>query len=95
MLILNGLNMFLLLKIFLCKLSVYTLGSRIPAHLIFLNWGRFLKSLETTVLEPHRNVLVNISHTSCACNGDHVGVLIKTGSIQKEKMMAQTTIRNF
>ena len=47
------------------------------------------------MLEPHRNVLVNISLTSCACNGDHVGVLVKTGSIQQEKMMTQTTIRNF
>ena len=34
-LILNCWNMFLLLKIFLCKLSVHTLGSRILAYLIF------------------------------------------------------------
>ena len=46
------------------------------------------------LLEPQRNVLVNISHSSCTCNGDHIGLLIKTGSIQKERMMTQTTIRN-
>ena len=37
------------------------------------------------LLEPQRNVLVNISHSSCTCNGDRVGLLIKTGSIQKKK----------
>ena len=47
------------------------------------------------LLEPQRNVLVNISHSSCACAGDHAGLLIKTGSIQEEKMMTQTIIRNF
>ena len=47
------------------------------------------------LLEPQRNVLVNISHSSCTCNGDYVGVLIKTGSIQNERMMTQTIIRNF
>ena len=47
------------------------------------------------VLEQQQNVLVNISPSSCTCNGDHVGQLIKTRSIQKEKMMTQTTIRNF
>ena len=31
----------------------------------------------------------------CACTGDHVGLLIKSGSIQKEGTMTQTTIRNF
>ena len=46
------------------------------------------------LLEPQLNVLVNISHSTCACNGDYVGVLIKTGSIQKERTMTQTTIRN-
>ena len=47
------------------------------------------------LLEPQRNILVNISHSFCTCNGDHVGLLIKTGSIQKERMMTQTAIRNF
>ena len=47
------------------------------------------------LLEPQRNVLVNISHSSCTCNGDHVGLLFKTGSIQKERTMTQTTIRTF
>ena len=52
MLILSYWNMFLLLfKTFLCKLFVHTLGSRVPAYLIFFfNWGRFLKSLGTTDL---------------------------------------------
>ena len=45
--------------------------------------------------EPQQNVLVNISHSSCACTGDHGGALIKTGSIQKETMMTQTIICNF
>ena len=39
--------------------------------------------------------LVNISHSSCTSNNDHVGLSIKTGSIQKERTMTQTTIRNF
>ena len=47
------------------------------------------------LLEPQRNALVNISHSSCTCNGDHVGLLIKTGSIQKQRTMTQTTICNF
>ena len=33
------------------------------------------------LLELQQSVLVNISHSSCTCNGDHVGLLIKTGSI--------------
>ena len=40
-------------------------------------------------------MLVNISHSSWTCNGDHVGLLMKTGNIQKERTMTQTTIRNF
>ena len=47
------------------------------------------------MLEPQQDVLVDISHSSCTYNGDHVGLLIKTGSIQKERTMTQTTIRNF
>ena len=47
------------------------------------------------MLEPQRNVLLNISRSSCTCNGDDVGLSIKTGSIQKERTMIQTTIRNF
>ena len=39
--------------------------------------------------------MVNISHSSCTCNGDRVGLLIKTKSIQKERMMSQTIIRTF
>ena len=35
--------------------------------------------------EPQRNVLLNISHSSCTCNDDHVGLLIKTERIQIEK----------
>ena len=45
-------------------------------------------------LEPQLNVFVNISHSSCTCNGNDVGLLIKTKSIEK-RMMTQTTIRNF
>ena len=45
--------------------------------------------------EPQRNVLLNTSPSSCTCNGDHAGLLIKTGSIQKQRTMTQTTIRNF
>ena len=37
------------------------------------------------LLEPQRNVLVKISHSSCTCNGDHVGLLIKTGSFIKKE----------
>ena len=37
--------------------------------------------------------LVNINHSSCTCNGDHAGLLIKTESIRKEKMMSRTIIR--
>ena len=37
--------------------------------------------------------LVNISHSSCTCNGNHLGLSIKTESIQKEKMILQTIIR--
>ena len=37
------------------------------------------------MLEPERNVLLNISHTSSTCNGDHVGLFMKTKSIQKKK----------
>ena len=47
------------------------------------------------LLEQQRNVLVNMSHRSCICNGDHFGLLMKTGSIQKAETMTQTTIRNF
>ena len=47
------------------------------------------------LFEPQRNVLLNISHSSCKSNSDHVVLSIKTGSIQKEKMMTQTNIRNF
>ena len=47
------------------------------------------------LLEQQRNVLVSISCSSCVCNGGDVGLLIKTGSIQKGRMMTQTTIRNF
>ena len=47
------------------------------------------------MLEPQQNDLLNISHSSCTCNGDHVGLLIKAGSIQKQRTMTQTTIRNF
>ena len=43
------------------------------------------------LLEPKRNVLVYISHRFCTCHGDHVNLLIKTGSIQKQRMMTQTT----
>ena len=46
-------------------------------------------------MKANPNVLVNISHSSCACNGDHVGLLIETGSIQKERTVTQTTIHNF
>ena len=45
--------------------------------------------------EQQRNVLVNISRSFCACTGDHVGLLIKNESIQKKRMMTQTTIHNF
>ena len=31
---------------------------------------------------------VSKSHSSCTCNGNHVGLLIKTGSIGKERMMS-------
>ena len=31
-----------------------------------------------------KKCLCKYSHSSCTCNGDHVGLLIKTGSIQKE-----------
>ena len=47
------------------------------------------------LLQQQRNVLVNISHSSCTCNGNHVGLLIKTGNIENERMMTQTTICNF
>ena len=47
------------------------------------------------LLEQQRNVLLNISHSFCTCNGNHLGQFRKTGSIQKERMMTQTTIRNF
>ena len=47
------------------------------------------------MLEQQQNVLVNISHSSCTCDGDYVGLLIKTGSIQKERTMTQITICNF
>ena len=47
------------------------------------------------MLEPQQIVLLNISHSSCACNGDHVVLLMKTVSIQKEKTMTQTIIGNF
>ena len=47
------------------------------------------------MLEPQRNALLNISRSSCTCNGDHVGLLIKTESIQKERIMTLTTTRDF
>ena len=47
------------------------------------------------LLEPLQNILINTSYGSCTCNGGHVGLFIKTGSIQKERKMTQTTIRNF
>ena len=47
------------------------------------------------LLELLQNVSVNISCSSCTCNGDHVDLLIKAGSIQIERMMAQTTTRDF
>ena len=47
------------------------------------------------MLEPQRKGLLNISHSSCTFNGDHFGLLIKTGSIYKERTMTQTNIRNF
>ena len=47
------------------------------------------------LVEPQRNVVVNISDISCACNDDHVGLLIKTGSIQEERTITQTIISNF
>ena len=47
------------------------------------------------LLEPQRNILVNVSHSSCTCNGDHVDLLMKTGSIQKERTMTHTAIRDF
>ena len=46
-------------------------------------------------LEPQRSVLVNISHRFCTCNGDPVGLLTKTASTQKERIMTQTSICNF
>ena len=54
-----------------------------------------LKSLGTPVLEPQQNVLLNISHSSRTSNGGHVRLLMNTGSIQKQRTMTQTTIRNF
>ena len=45
------------------------------------------------MLEPQRNVLLNISHSSC--NGDRVGLLKKIRSIQNERTMTQSTICNF
>ena len=45
--------------------------------------------------EQQGNVLVNISHSFYTCNGDHVGLLIKTGSIIKERKMPQISIRTF
>ena len=39
--------------------------------------------------------LVNTSHSFCTCTGDAVGLLIKTGNIQKKGVMTQTTICNF
>ena len=47
------------------------------------------------MLEQQQNALLNISHSTCTCNGDHVGRLIKTGSIQNKRTMTQTTIHNF
>ena len=74
---------------------------------IFFRFSRGRKRVKTSInaavtaslykhlLEPQHNVLLNISHSSCTCNGDHVGLLIKAGSIQNERTMTQTTIRNF
>ena len=47
------------------------------------------------LLEPQRNVLLNIIHSFCAYTDDYVVLLIKRGSIQKERRMIQTTIHNF
>ena len=47
------------------------------------------------MLEPQRNVLLDISRSFCTCNDDHVGLLMKIERIQNEKTMTQTTIRNF
>ena len=47
------------------------------------------------LLKPLRDVLLNISHSFCTCNGDHVGLLMKTGNVQKERTMTLTIICNF
>ena len=50
----------------------------------------------TNLLEvQQQNIAVNITHSSSTCNGDYVGLLIKTGSIQKYRMISQTNIRYF
>ena len=47
------------------------------------------------VFQPQQNVVLNINRSSCTCNGDDVGLLMKTESIQKERTITQTAICNF
>ena len=39
--------------------------------------------------EQQEKVSENIVHSSCTRNGDHFGLLIKTGSTQKKRMMSK------
>ena len=48
-----------------------------------------------TFVRAATKILVNTSHRSCERNGDHLGLFIKTGGTQNERMMSQTINRTF
>ena len=45
--------------------------------------------------EQQLKVVENIGHSFSARNGDHLDLLIKTGSTQNKRAMSQTNIRTF
>ena len=66
-----------------CDFTLAGILSPVPIPNVSINVAVQASSFKH-LLEPLQNVLVNISHSSCTFNGDHVGLSIKTGSIQKK-----------
>ena len=60
----------------LCRLKTYQLRQLLRVHRTNICW--------------EQQVLVNIGHSSCTPNSDHVGIWIMNGNTQKETMMSQT-----
>ena len=65
------------------------------AELKCINKGSCSGFIVQTFVRAATKVVENISHSSCTSNGDHVGLLIKTGTTQKKRMIIQTIISIF